>query len=129
MGLLVGGAAWAARRGHAGDRESAGSRGGDGEAPANQADLTSLVARMSTQPVIETQALGPGGEPSNRAGRVKAAAVALAVLSVVGTVAGERAIHRWGEGLTRVASGARTRGSGWWPVWRRASPPGCSPAD
>lgn len=105
VAVIVGGAAWAARAVRAaqaadGDTADAGAERG-GNAPAAEAVPTTLVARMGTEPAIDAQALGLGGNPPNGVRPVRmAASVALVVLSVVGTVVGERAIYRWGERLT-----------------------------
>lgn len=72
----------------------------DDTATGNAPDLTSLVAHMSTEPVIDAQSPGPAGTaPGRTPRRAKAVAVSLIVLTVVGSVAGERAVHRWGERL------------------------------
>lgn len=129
VALLLGGAARSVPTDEADDGDSAGAGGDGGKAPVTDPELSSLVARMSTEPVIGAEALGLGGEPSNRARRATVIAVALATLSVVGTVAGERAIHRWGQRLTaRGVRGAHTRiglvagavtGVGTWALGRR----------
>ncbi|MCM3659901.1 hypothetical protein M3148_02655 [Georgenia satyanarayanai] len=106
VAVIVGGAAWAAARAVRaaqaadGDTADAAAEGG-GDAPAAESVPTTLVARMATEPAIDAQALALGGNPPNGVRPVRiAAGVALVVLSVVGTVAGERAIYRWGERLT-----------------------------
>ncbi len=110
VALLLGGAARAVHTGQADDGGTADTVDGGAKALSTEADLSPLVARMSTEPVIDAEALGLGGDPSNRAGWVSMAGVALAALSVVGTVAGERAVHRWGERLTaRGVRGAHSR--------------------
>lgn len=96
VAVILGGAARAGRTAAHADAAD----DGDGDVPMPEADLTALVARMATEPVIDAESLGPGGAPPNRARRLRVAGVVLAALSVVGSVTGERAIHRWGERLT-----------------------------
>lgn len=77
----------------------------DGSATANApepgTDLSTLVARMRTEPVIDAQSLGLGASgPARSPRKAKMIAVSLVALTAVGTVAGERAIYRWGERLT-----------------------------
>ncbi|WP_413450097.1 hypothetical protein AA0Y32_05440 [Georgenia phoenicis] len=110
VAVLVGGSAVHAARG----AKAAGSDPADAvdaDAPAPEADLSTLVARMRTEPVIDAQSLGLGETSPGRCPRkAKAIAVTLVVLTIVGTVAGERAIYRWGERLTaRGVRHAHTR--------------------
>lgn len=101
VAVIVVGAAWAARAARAADGDTPDGAEACGKAAAAEAVPTALVARMATAPVINAQALGLGDTPPNWTRPVRAVAgMALAALGVVTSVAGERAIHRWGERLT-----------------------------
>lgn len=125
VAVLVGGSlsiAYATRASQAADAHTDGiTDGGDnvdadgsvddgGNPSGTEADLGGVSALMATEPVIDAEALGLGGGSPNRARQVGVAGVVVAALIVAGTVAGERAIHRWGERLTaRGVRGAHTR--------------------
>ena len=76
-----------------------------GNAPESEVDLSGLAELAVVAPVIDAEALGLSSERSGRVTVVRAAVVALAALGTIGSVAAERAIHRWGE--RRAARGVR----------------------
>ena len=79
-------------------------------APESEVDLSGLAELAVVVPVIDAEALGLSGERPGRPSVVRAAVVALAALATIGSVAAERAIHRWGERrAARGVRGAHTR--------------------
>ena len=113
VAVLVGGSlsiAYATRASQAADADTDGSVDDGGNPSGTEADLGGVSALIATEPVIDAEALGLGGGSPNRARHMGVAGVVVAAMIVVGTVAGERAIHRWGERLTaRGVRGAHTR--------------------
>lgn len=76
----------------------------------SEVDLSGLAELAVVAPVIDAEALGLSGERPGRATAVRVAALALAALATIGSVAAERAIHRWGERrAARGVRGAHTR--------------------
>lgn len=114
-GLLlanVGVAVWSARSDD--DDDDSVSSGRD--TTDAEVDLSGIAQLAAVAPVIDADALGLNTAEPGRAARIRATGTALAAvtvlgaLGVAGTVAAERAIHRWGERrAARGVRGAHTR--------------------